>query len=401
MATVTCPYCYHQQPHSGFWYVCTGQAAPQREPCEEVQDPERTRFTGYALPSMPAFPPPGRTDGQGRAHCPACGALCGGLACARCHTPTPHELLLGSSPLIGMVGRTASGKSVYLTVLHQQLRDVVRKPFGADVQLVGDQQAGANTVQEWLDTNQKALYDDHRLLRPNDPDPTGRRRVPLVVAFRYERRRFCLRPRNVSVLMSFCDVAGEDLLTQPRAARQPYLSAANGLIVLLDAWQIPGVRERLPLPEGQQDPRPLVDSVLGIVTDTLRSARGPAMKGPLTVPVAVVVGKFDVVERLLPESHFLRTAEPAAAAGYDDRYGVNVHERVLSLLEEYGADDVDAHMVHNYTTYRYFAVSSLGAAPVRSGDGQKVDEGGIRPKNVAQPLLWLLQRQKIIPKVSR
>jgi hypothetical protein len=371
MAMVTCPYCYHRQPVAGFWYVCTGQAASRRIPCMESRDEERARFTGYALPSMPVFPPPDRTDESGRAHCPECGALCGGLACARCHTPTPPDLLLGSSPLIGMVGRTASGKSVYLTVLNQQLRDVVRKPFDGDVQLVGDQQAGSNTVQEWLDTNHKALYDDRRLLPPTDPDPTGRR-VPLVVAFRYKRKRRLLPAKEENVLMSFCDVAGEDLLTQPRAARQPYLSAANGLIVLLDAWQVPGVRERLPLPEGQRDIRPLVDSVLGIVTDTLRTARGPAVTGPLAVPVAVVVAKFDVVERLLPDNHFLRTAEAVEGPGYDDRYGANVHERVRSLLEEYGADDVDAHMKHNYTSYRYFAVSSLGAAPGGTGEGQMV-----------------------------
>ena len=399
MGVLTCPYCYHEQQSDGLWYVCTGQAAPRRVPCEESLNDVRARITGYALPSMPAFEPAEFRDAQGRAHCTECGALCGGQACARCQTPLPHELSGGSSPLIGMVGRTASGKSVYLTVLHQQLRDVVRKSFDADVTLVGDQQSGSNTVQEWLDGNHKAIYDDHRLLRPTDPDPIGRR-VPLVVAFRYVRDRGrWRRPAEKRVLLSFCDVAGEDLLTQPRAARQPYLSAADGLIVLLDAWQIPRVREELGASE--EEAHPLVDGALGVVTETLRTARGPGVTGPLTVPIAVVVSKFDVVETLLPDNDYLRTAEPVLGAGYDEVYGDNVHERVRTFLDKFGADDVDVHMRRNYAGFRYFAVSSLGAPPVLDGGRQMVDAGGPRPKNVEQPLLWLLNQQKIIPSVRR
>lgn len=394
--TVTCPYCYHPQHIDELRYVCTGNAAANRRACEAITDTDRQELTGYALPSMPTFVPDDPPDRQGRARCPLCWALCGGQACSRCHTPLPQDLRLGSSPLIGMVGRKASGKSVYLTVLYQQLHEVVRKLFEADVQLVGDVQPGSNTVQEWLENNYRALYDKRRLLPATESSPNGRR-VPLVVAFRYVRRRKrALRRQQLqSVLMSFCDVAGEDLLTQPAAARQPYLRAANGLIVMLDAWQIPGVRDEL-LPEGHDETAQPLASSLETITETLRGARGPLVSGKLDVPVAVVVGKFDVLERMLPERDYLRTAEPRTGPGYDENYGQNVHERLRAQLVRLRADDVENHLRLFYNTYRFFAVSSLGDAPVETNGRQRTSEGGPRPKNVSQPLLWLLFQQGLV-----
>jgi hypothetical protein len=77
-------------------------------------------------------------------------------------------------------------------------------------------------------------------------------------------------------------------------------------------------------------------------------------------------------------------------AGYDDEIGLNTHEQVRALLHEYGADDIDALLVNNYSTFRYFAVSALGAAPDYGTD--VVDRAGVQPFRVEEPLLWLLTR---------
>jgi hypothetical protein len=397
VAPVTCPFCYYKQDSAQLHHVCTGHAAPGMQPCTEIRDDERQQRTGYAMPAMPTFPPGTRIDAAGRAYCPECGASCGERACTACHTPLPRELLEGHSPLLGMVGRTSSGKTVYLTVLNQQLRLEAARRFDAEVHLRGDHQAGMHSVQEWLDQYEKALFDRKELLPPTPPG----RRVPLVLQMRQKVERRWRRAQLVSTVLSFCDVAGEDLLTQPRAMRQPYLAAADGLIVLLDAWQIPKVRARQPVPPGQEELRPLVQSVLSIVTDTLRDARTPQKRGRLTIPMAVVVGKFDVVERVLPVNHYLRTAEPSDGRGYDETFGSNVSEHLRKFLDSHGAEDVDRHMALNYTTYRYFAVSSLGAAPVQANGRQEVDAGGVRPRHVTQPLLWLLYRHNIIRRTGR
>jgi hypothetical protein len=49
----------------------------------------------------------------------------------------------------------------------------------------------------------------------------------------------------------------------------------------------------------------------------------------------------------------------------------------------------------NYSAFRYFAVSALGAEP----DYRRatVDEAGVQPFRVEEPLLWLLSRFDVVP----
>ncbi len=78
--------------------------------------------------------------------------------------------------------------------------------------------------------------------------------------------------------------------------------------------------------------------------------------------------------------------------GYDEEAGQSAHEHVRAMLHEYGADDVDLHLSHNYSAFRYFAVSALGAPRLRD----RVVDGNVRPFRVEEPLLWLLNRFGVI-----
>jgi hypothetical protein len=53
----------------------------------------------------------------------------------------------------------------------------------------------------------------------------------------------------------------------------------------------------------------------------------------------------------------------------------------------------------NYTNFRYFAVSSLGAEPDYEADRQAapVSESGVRPFRVDEPLVWLLSQFHVVP----
>jgi hypothetical protein len=294
-----------------------------------------------------------------------------------------------------MVGGTAAGKTVYLTVLNKLLREVISGPFHADVHLVGEQQAGSNSIHEWLQRYEQALFTNRQLFGTTPPSPSGRR-VPLVLQWRHPLKKFGRRTKYQGTILSFCDAAGEDILTQERAERQRYLKSADGLIVLLDAYQLPKVRDEVLLPTDNREPRHLVDSVLAIVTEALRSNLANASM--IKVPVAVVVAKFDVIEQLLPEGHFLRQARARAGNGYDEQFGANMHEHVRALLYSKNADAVDRHMQANYARFRYFAVSSLGALP--NYDDREVSERGVQPKNVVEPLLWLMNLEGIIGRVK-
>ncbi|MGI9004246.1 MAG: TRAFAC clade GTPase domain-containing protein [Pseudonocardia sp.] len=377
-------------------FVCDGQGSPGFDGCPPIRDAQRERRTGYNGDSMPSFKP-AQTDRAGlRGLCSACGSWSAKRACSLCHTPLPTTLLDRPSPLIGMVGNTAAGKTVYLTVLNRQLRDVISEPFKADVHLVGAQQAGSNSIHEWLHQYERSLFTHGQLPAETPPSPNGRR-VPLVLQWRHPRRRLVGGTVHPGTILSFCDAAGEDILNQERPDRQRYLRAADGLIVLLDAYQLPGVRSQVPLPKEAEEETSLVDGVLAIVTEAIRGGGDHGAK--IRTPVAVVMAKLDVIEPLLDETHFLRRARPRVDGGYDERFGTDMHQHVRTLLHTRGASSVDRHMDANYLTFRYFAMSSLGAIP--DYEAREVNERGVQPKNVAEPLLWLMYLRGIIGQVKR
>ena len=116
------------------------------------------------------------------------------------------------------------------------------------------------------------------------------------------------------------------------------------------------------------------------------------------MPVAVVFSKIDAFFEVLGGHHPL-LREPAVGPHYDEAVGRDTDEHVRSLLADLGADDLDAHLRAHYARYRFFAVSSLGAEP---DYGRRViDPGGVRPFRVDEPLLWLLNRFKVVPRRGR
>jgi len=78
-----------------------------------------------------------------------------------------------------------------------------------------------------------------------------------------------------------------------------------------------------------------------------------------------------------------------AAPAYDDADGLAVHEHMLALLHQWNVQDIETHMRLNYKKYRYFSVSALGAEP--DYENSTVAPGGVRPRRVDDPVLWLLR----------
>jgi len=392
MATVACPYCYHRIDQSRLYFQCTGFAAPGRKSCVKHTDEQRKELTGYAAPAFPAFAGESRAlAGPRRAPCPACGGVTGVRACPVCHTPLSASFAESRSPLIGMVGGKGAGKTVYITVLNHELRHHTRKRFAADIRLTGDQQGGAESPQAWLDGFERALFTDKTLLRGTEAAVDGRQ-VPVVLEWR-QPRRILGRETYGTTVLSFYDAAGEDLTSQELVHTQSYLGVADGLILLLDPWQLPGARDHIAVPANvvREAEPPL--SVLNRITELLRATSGTSARRHIATPLAVVFAKFDALFPRLGEGHPLRTTPPARAC-YDEQAGNDAHEHVRSLLYEFQADDIDTHLRSHYKRFRYFAVSALGASPDYVGG--RVDSHGIVPFRVDEPLLWLLSLLKVI-----
>lgn len=393
MSKVACPYCYHRIDLGKLRFQCTGRASPGRDRCKRVVDEDRQRLTGFGSASLPTFPPPeSRNPIVARtAPCPDCGTPTGIRACQVCRTPLPANFADSRSPLIGMVGGKNAGKTVYTTVLAHELRNNIRRRFAADIWFAGDQQGGIGSVSDWLADYEQALFGDSRLFESTASAADGIK-VPLVLQWRQPRRSFGREVHNTTTL-SFYDAAGEDMTTQEFVNAQAYLTSADGLIVLLDPFQLKGSLDRIAVPDAsRRDTEPPIN-VLTRITELLRSSQGVSARRKIATPIAVVFSKFDAFFPMLGEGHPLLSA-PSPGAKYDETHGKDTDEHLRALLTELDADDIDAHLRSHYKKYRYFAVSSLGAEP--DYDRNRVDPRGVRPFRVDEPLLWLLGLFKVV-----
>lgn len=387
MATVACPYCYHPINQGNLAYQCLGRGVPGGPRCAKREDELRQQLTNVRTAMYPTFMAQSRRpfERPRQAACPHCGGLTGVRACPACHTPLSSTFAESRSPLVGMVGGKGAGKTVYLSVLHHELRTTVRRRFQADIRLTGDQQGGAGSPRQWLENYEEQLFTQGRLFEQT-AGALGGLRTPVVIEWRQPTRRLGIETFATTVL-SFYDAAGEDLTSQDRVHTQAYLGVANGLVLLLDPWQLPGAMDHIDVPASVvRDAEPPLE-VLNRITELLRVSHQVKASRRVTVPLAVVFAKMDAFFPVLGGNHPL-LVKPSALPGYDERAGQDTHEHVRAMLHEYGADDIDAHLRHNYATFRYFAVSALGAEPDYAS--REVDAGGVQPFRVEEPLLWLL-----------
>jgi hypothetical protein len=395
--TCVCPYCYHTIDLNRVAYRCQGQGNGITQPCQKGPDEQRERASGVKVSVLPSFQPNTdsssvmRAQRQGQATCPKCSGKTGTRVCPICHTPLPSGLGDTASPLIGMVGSKGTGKTVFMTVLLHQLQNGVARRYGASVDIVGDTPDGQQSAATaWMNEFERPLFSERRMISLTGQAKEAGRQPPFVVQWR-QPRRVLFFDRTKTMALSFYDQSGEDLTRQDSVNAHHYLGAAGGLMVLLDPLQLPMVRDVVTVPDNATvaDGEPPI-SVLTRVTEMLRASHGVPVRKKVQVPVAVIFAKVDALFPVLGEHHPIRQVTSNGRDGADD--GAAVHEHVRSLLHQWGADNVDAHLRLNYSTFRYFAVSALGAMPV----GCELAPGDIRPLRVDEPLIWLMKTLRLL-----
>ena len=387
MAITVCPFCFRKIDSSHLAYQCAGRGNVE---CKKEEDEIRVRLTGSHLETFPTFlPPRGRNAST---DCPTCGGPAKRRACPQCHTALPIDFVDSKSPMIGLVGAKGSGKTVLMTVLVKQLREVVGLRFGADIRIATDNPDGHQGLSDYQASREVPLYSQGTLPVGTAQQGTAARQrtTPVVLRWRQEAARMMRGQLLRSTVLSFVDTAGEDLNDLGTAFTLEYLSVADALMITLDPFALPGARARLNLPEQAiqvGDDVPL--DVVSRITELLRTEHKLKAKKRIKLPVAIVFTKVDAFYPSLDRNNPIM-AKPPAMPAYQDADGQAVHEHMLTLMHEWNAADIDTHMRLNYSDYRYFGVSALGAEP--DYQGGVVAPGGVQPHRVEDPVLWLLSK---------
>lgn len=379
-----CPYCYDSIRLDQVAFACSGRAAAGRTPCPEVPDARQVQFFQNSTPMRPvlsigtsATGEPADVLGKDSAQCPQCLAPTSIRVCPRCHSRLPRSLD-GESPLFGLVGVRNSGKTVMLSVMHHELTKTVGRRFDASIDTPGGSQGLAGQL---IRARERMVNGSGEL--PGQTDASVKNQQPAVYEWTFTRRG-----KKASTIFSLYDNAGENVASQDRALDQHYLSASDGIILLLDPFSFDENKSA----GGQQGSTdaPGPEDVVDAITYVLQEAHNVKQGKLIQQPLAVVVSKMDAFFDDMPENHPLR--RPSSREPYfDETESVSIHDHMSALVAEWGGDGLLRKLRENYANYRLFGASALGFQPQNTADGrQTVDGRGVQPHRVAEPLLWLM-----------
>lgn len=379
---LVCPYCYHAFAEREIMFRCSGRTGTDGTACElradEVLEQEMGE-SGTLLP--PAFAPGKDTD---QISCPFCRQPTRVQLCPRCHSQLPATFRSVEGRLIAFAGSTLAGKTAFMTVLIHELRHRAGERLNASA--VG---ADDHTFERFARDYESPLYRNATLFPKTKT--TGRKYIkPLVFRFVLGQRALLRRPREL--LLSFADGAGEDLVSPDKVELMTrYLSAADGVVILIDPLQLPSIREAIGT---TIDLPPLLphDQVAAFDRITRLLLRG-SDGALITKPVAVVLTKLDTLWDLFPQRSPLRPGDVDAQPGLDDAQTDAVQQEVIKILISWNAGEVVDIARENYTRAQFFAVSALGAPPTQDN---LVSPKGITPYRITDPFLWLLRQFSLI-----
>lgn len=317
--------------------------------------------------------------------------------------------------VVAIIGTRSSGKSNFFGVLI----NVLMRRFASEV---GFAIFGQETfsVDEARPTNSDALYRKryyNKLFDPTAPEailPTGRARelvtddsprIPLIYRMQFHRCGWVNRMRGRGALdLVIFDSAGEDLRDDdPQTLEQFYrfLLHAAGIIFILDPTQVKGIRDKLSAEvrascKEVSDDAP--DRLLTRVINFFQTRRGLTPGKRIPMPVAFAFSKSDVLG-----GAFARGAHMHHDSQHPGGFNRADCEQVSSEVESclaWGGEQRVVDMVRDlFGDYSFFALSALGQIPVEQPGG-RLSINSVKPKRVADPLLWILWRCGYIPEAT-
>jgi len=328
------------------------------------------------------------------------------LACPHCRRKLPQGFIEEPHYIFSIVGAPTSGKSYYLSVLIKVLQNVLFREFGTSFRdaspsenaVLNDMKRhlfGAGTPQDaYLAKTdlEGALYE--RLPRQ------GRQvMLPKPFVFRVSDDK---RP-DQGFSTVFYDNAGEHFEPGRNSADSPgaqHIAVASGVIFLFDPLFNSEFRARL---QGVADPQleknqaDQQDVILSEVEARIKELLGMASHEKISTPISVIVGKSDAWLHLLGDEPLLDVIDKSGGETTINLDHLKQNSaRVRALLM-----DVCPAIISNVeaisTEVSYFAVSSLGHAPVKFVDSDGVERIGpdpvkLKPERVEDPILWMLSR---------
>lgn len=301
--------------------------------------------------------------------------------CPRCHAVIPPTAERRGTTIIPVMGSDGVGKSHYLASLISVLKDGYGDEFGTRFKDTGEK-----TTVRFENEYAKPVFENGKCLPPTPSYSDESSRQPLLY------NMVNSETGDTERTVAFIDTSGKDLDETDNLSSlnvSGYISGASGIIYVVDPLAIPGVREKLGLPETDG---PDIAGKLSYIADIIRNNNRLKPKEKIDVPLAVAINKCDMLIRS-PVGNEDEDAlfGPESAVHLVRGYGtpdLEILEQIDAELEEYlrrNADPEFLEAVGEFRNHHLFAVSAIGSNP---SDGNLVK--GVAPQRVEDPMIWFL-----------
>lgn len=317
--------------------------------------------------------------------------------CPKCHNPVVPNAGKYDMLMVSMIGDTNVGKSVYLTVLEQVLKEDL---FRGNLSFMG-----TDEERDLYLSNLTKLLNKKETL-----SATQRTKIP-PMSFLYTYATPDTDEKQYKLIV-FCDIAGEDCRQEKTMKQNGYhLAASDGFLFLIDVTRFPGVTHTI-------EQGSTIENMYQreIFTAINRFMIADTYENTTKIPAAVVLTKCDVlseVGRVQSNSDFHdllndkrgKDIHPGYVNTKEFRY---LNQIVPEMISELGENELAQNVEDNFASFNYFVASALGKNPEavkREENGQEVTEskikGQIKPYRVAEPFYWLLAKNSCIPYLYR
>lgn len=401
-----CPYCFSKVDLNNVHYLCTGPTCAKtfatmamstrnandtkyvsKDGLSEI-DPERSLFYGRDPYGPDAVVTKQHIIRNSSGQCDICKRPVYTRVCPVCHNIIPPGAEEEGNKIFVILGPKGVGKSHYIAVLINQLKNYVSSEFNGVLNAATD-----STTLRYRNMYYKRLYEDKRKLPPTKSyDVSEESREPLIYYLRIFNEE---RPQVYT--FAFFDTAGEDLVSSDRMMSlsiNSFIAKAAGIVYLVDPLQIRYINQRIHV-DRKPPVGPDVSDILNNICQIIRTNKKLKAKEKIDIPLAVCLTKSDVLFKA-PENEEEDKVlfGPSSSLHIPREYGHYDEENFAQIdaeLEEYLRRTVGENfiqMIYGFREHCCFAVSALGCNP--TGD---MLPRGISPMRVEDPFIWLLNRE--------
>jgi hypothetical protein len=255
---------------------------------------------------------------------------------------------------VSMVGAERCGKSHFLTVLVNSVKQEMSKAYGCALYPLG----GDKTIAQYNEKYFEPLFVHGQCVSSTQQEDVE----PLIYSLVFPDGR---DSGGKTANLTFYDACGANfgsVRVMEESNRNIYNS--RGILFLIDPSQFSSIRERrraLGKPVSDVDPATLLARMIHLI----RGGGGQSdIRKKITIPIAVCLTKLDIVKPYLDVSSFVGSrSRHLKQSCFDPVDFDSVSLEVMILIESWAGKDLINQIMSQFETYGFFGFSSLGEEP--------------------------------------